>query len=137
MYDRTRTVRPNVRSIWPEQVRPNVRSSLPEVRFGHFDGKTPFFDKNMYAIFWMKIFYSFEIYCLAKKIFKKPLEKYYYRRLMYCRFHVKFGLIFRSNLLPFFAKVRPNCSAERSVKMAEPFGFGRTTFLAVRSYTSS
>ena len=35
------------------------------------------------------------------------------------------------------AKVRPNGSAEPSVEMAEPFGFGRTTFLAVRSYTNS
>ena len=34
------------------------------------------------------------------------------------------------------AEVRPNCSAERSVEMAEPFGFGRTTFLAVRSFTT-
>ena len=31
VYDRTRTV------------RPNVRSTLSKVRFGHFDGKTPFF----------------------------------------------------------------------------------------------
>ena len=34
------------------------------------------------------------------------------------------------------AEVRPNCSAERSVEMAEPFGFGRTTFLPVRSFTN-
>ena len=39
--------------------------------------------------------------------------------------------------LPNLAEVRPNGSAEPSVEMAEPFGFGRTTFFAVRSYTSN
>ena len=34
------------------------------------------------------------------------------------------------------AEVRPNGSAEPSVELAEPFGFGRTSFLADRSYTS-
>ena len=37
--------------------------------------------------------------------------------------------------LPNLAEVRPNGSAEPSVEMAEPFGLGRTTFFAVRSYT--
>ena len=45
---------------------------------------------------------------------------------------VNFGL----NVLPNLAEVRPNGSAEPSVEMAEPFGFGRTAILAVRSYTT-
>ena len=36
---------------------------------------------------------------------------------------------------PKMAEVRPNGSAEPSVEMAEPFGFGRTALLAVRSFT--
>ena len=34
------------------------------------------------------------------------------------------------------AKVRPNGSAEPSVKLAEPVRFGRTTSLADRSFTN-
>ena len=42
---------------------------------------------------------------------------------------------FLLKLGPFLAGVRPNGSAEPSVKLAGPFGFGRTTFLGVRSFT--
>ena len=45
-------------------------------------------------------------------------------------------LQFWTRFLRFLAEVRPNSSAERSVEMAELFGFGRTTFLAIRSFTT-
>ena len=37
---------------------------------------------------------------------------------------------------PYLDEVRPICSAEPSVKLAEPVRFGRTTFLADRSFTT-
>ena len=43
---------------------------------------------------------------------------------------------FEPNIWQNLDGVRPNGSAEPSVEMTEPFGFGRTTFLAVRSFTS-
>ena len=49
----------------------------------------------------------------------------------------KFDQNFDQNWLRFGRTVRPNSSAEPSVEMAEPFGFGRTTFLADRSYTTN
>ena len=51
-------------------------------------------------------------------------------------FFMKIRLFFLQKSGHFLAEVRPNGSAEPSVKLAEPFGFGRTTFSAVRSFTN-
>ena len=50
VYDRTRTVRPNVRPKQTEPVRPNVRSTWPNpepIKIRHFDEKINHFHENL------------------------------------------------------------------------------------------